>query len=340
MSTQITLRQAEALLAFFGGQDAEVTIAAESPGLSPGLYAWLTEHPDEGAQYLGPTEVDDDLADQERPPTPAVQPNSVTQAWVLLQALVEAVRVFRNEAALARLGGLRGTRGYIGLCQAWDDARDWLEAAPAPAHPIGEVVVSTSLTGEDGLQMIKWAADAPPITLGMKLYASANEAQPNEWKEAVLDALAAWPGMDFAQDTPPRKIVEAALEMEWHAARDLTAPGQPVRNVLTAAARDVLAERQRQVGLEGFTPEHDDEHDAGELASAACAYALTAADKLSPYSQGDGNYEAIHPSAWPWASEWWKPGTARRMLEKAGALIIGEMDRIDRAAGNSATKGE
>lgn len=63
----ITLRQAEQLLAFFGGHDAEITVACESPGLTPGLYAWPTDDPGEGSAYLGATEVDDDLADRGRP---------------------------------------------------------------------------------------------------------------------------------------------------------------------------------------------------------------------------------------------------------------------------------
>lgn len=63
----ITLRQAEQLLAFFGGHDAEITVACESPGLAPGLYAWLTDDPGEGSAYLGPTEIDDELANNGRP---------------------------------------------------------------------------------------------------------------------------------------------------------------------------------------------------------------------------------------------------------------------------------
>jgi hypothetical protein len=47
----------------------------------------------------------------------------------------------------------------------------------------------------------------------------------------------------------------------------------------TAAASDVLAERQRQVTAEGWTPEHDDEHSDGEMALAASSYALYAHKK-------------------------------------------------------------
>lgn len=104
-------------------------------------------------------------------------------------------------------------------------------------------------------------------------------------------------------------------------------------NALTQAACDVLAERQRQISAEGWTPQHDDEHDSGELAAASCSYALAAADQLHPQSQGDGGFADHMPPTWPWDASWWKPGRdPRRMLEKAGALILAEMERIDRAA--------
>lgn len=112
----------------------------------------------------------------------------------------------------------------------------------------------------------------------------------------------------------------------------------------SSAALDVLAERQRQINAEGWTPEHDDEHDGGELAVAAAAYALHAADHLHPQSQGDGGDKA--PTCWPWHNAiagrgegpeksepaWWKPGKPRRNLIKAAALIIAEIERLDRAA--------
>ncbi|HHN0557141.1 TPA: hypothetical protein ACRNVP_005689 [Pseudomonas aeruginosa] len=118
------------------------------------------------------------------------------------------------------------------------------------------------------------------------------------------------------------------------------APG----NSVPQAWLDVQAERRRQVEAEGWTPEHDDEHDSGELAAAGAAYALHAADHLNPYSQGDGGDEA--PSCWPWHDgiagrgegpektepAWWKPSTPRRDLVKACALALAEIERLDRAA--------
>jgi hypothetical protein len=39
------------------------------------------------------------------------------------------------------------------------------------------------------------------------------------------------------------------------------------------------------------------------------------------------------PKMWPWARQWWKPTGARRDLVKAAALLLAEIERIDRAAG-------
>lgn len=100
---------------------------------------------------------------------------------------------------------------------------------------------------------------------------------------------------------------------------------------MSEAARDVLAERRRQVEVEGFTPEHDDEHDACEMADAAAAYALY----YSGWAEGGRPVEV-----WPadWSHKWWKPTTPRRDLVKAGALILAEIERIDRAAAKGGSK--
>lgn len=93
-------------------------------------------------------------------------------------------------------------------------------------------------------------------------------------------------------------------------------------DALTDAARDVLAERQRQISAEGWTPEHDDNNTAEQLALAAVCYALPQGDYTIPEP----------PEFWPWDVAWWKPGDRRRELVKAGALILAEIERLDRAA--------
>jgi hypothetical protein len=82
------------------------------------------------------------------------------------------------------------------------------------------------------------------------------------------------------------------------------------------AILDVIAERQRQQSVEGWTPEHDDEHCNGELAMAAVCYIN---------ETGTVNRNGGKPWGWPWDASWWKPNARRRNLVKAGAL--------DRAAG-------
>ncbi len=103
------------------------------------------------------------------------------------------------------------------------------------------------------------------------------------------------------------------------------APQSPETSI-SAAARDVLAERQRQIDVEGWTPEHDDAHGYGDLARAAACYALTIREWRFRI---DGALNVLE-YLWPWSLEWWKPTTRRRDLVKAAALILAEIERIDR----------
>ncbi|WP_241243328.1 hypothetical protein [Pseudomonas aeruginosa] len=82
---------------------------------------------------------------------------------------------------------------------------------------------------------------------------------------------------------------------------------------------DVQAERRRQITAEGWTPDHDDLYCAAELPRAAAAYILSGA-----------NDEA--PAIWPFSAKWWKTRDARANYMRAGALILAEIERLDRAA--------
>ncbi|WP_352474201.1 hypothetical protein [Citrobacter koseri] len=88
------------------------------------------------------------------------------------------------------------------------------------------------------------------------------------------------------------------------------------------AILDVIAERQRQKAVEGWTSEHDDKYGKSQLLWASSCYVL---NTIQPFNR--------IPMDWPWAPEWWKPTGPRRDLVKAGALILAELERIDRAAG-------
>lgn len=87
----------------------------------------------------------------------------------------------------------------------------------------------------------------------------------------------------------------------------------------TAAERDVLAERRRQVEAEGYTPEHDDQYHLGELAEYAAVHAILAAGTSRDWPHLDAICD------WPV-----KTDEPRRMLVKASALILAEIESLDR----------
>ena len=91
----------------------------------------------------------------------------------------------------------------------------------------------------------------------------------------------------------------------------------------TQAEKDVLAERRRQIDVEGRTTESDDRHIDCQLARAAATYALCT-------EPGQLKLQGI--TVWPWGPHWWKFTDYRRNLVKSGALIVAEIERVDRAA--------
>jgi hypothetical protein len=108
----------------------------------------------------------------------------------------------------------------------------------------------------------------------------------------------------------------------------------------------IAAERVRQVTDEGWTPEHDDEYEKGEMASAAACYA----SPVLIYVKHDAANATIYRDPWPWDEEWDKRscdgnvvkpnesatvGKRIKMLAKAGALCAAEIDRLVRIANNS-----
>jgi hypothetical protein len=86
----------------------------------------------------------------------------------------------------------------------------------------------------------------------------------------------------------------------------------------------IAAERKRQIEEEGFTEIDDVYWESGELARAAMCYCM---EPDIDYEAGD---EPAIPKEWPWEDQWWKPTPDNRIreLEKAGALIAAEIDRI------------
>lgn len=175
------------------------------------------------------------------------------------------------------------------------------------------------------------AAAAPTIQ------AAPQPADPQELLpeiQRLQRALAFWLPMVPSEDHPLQERIahDAFLLAEYYGPDEpsayelghvaLAGTGAPVAqgDALTQAARDVLAERQRQISDEGWTPEHDDTHGPFALGTAAGCYAMY----TLAFPEGDP------PPGWPWATEWWKPRDHRRNLVKAGALILAELERFDR----------
>lgn len=97
------------------------------------------------------------------------------------------------------------------------------------------------------------------------------------------------------------------------------------RDLSMFIAVQIVDERQRQIGGEGYSTSHDDEHIEGEIAMAASVYA-----DPSPETENSGGGR-FTPKRWPWNPSWYKPkADRRRELIIAGALIVAEIERLDR----------
>lgn len=97
-------------------------------------------------------------------------------------------------------------------------------------------------------------------------------------------------------------------------------------------------ERMRQQA-KGFTLDHDDQHELGELTEAAQCYACVASAQIRgsgveewPVDMFNGFYDSL--LEWPFEESAYHPSEhALTNLVKAGAMIVAEIERVHRAAG-------
>jgi hypothetical protein len=84
----------------------------------------------------------------------------------------------------------------------------------------------------------------------------------------------------------------------------------------------IAAERKRQIKDEGFTAWYDSRWVDDELAAAAASYAY-------PEDEGHISWRRV---VWPFSEDRFKPTPENRIreLERAGALIAAEIDRLQR----------
>lgn len=146
-----------------------------------------------------------------------------------------------------------------------------------------------------------WAADWPHEEPPAYLLA-------DDQGERIVVAVCAITGQEPADidgDAAAEEVLTLAVE---HAAERLT-PG----------AREVAAERHRQITEEGYNQDADLAYDAGTLGRAAGSYLLAAS--------ADHPESTPVPGSWPWTAETWKPSADRRRnLVKAAALLVAEVD--------------
>jgi hypothetical protein len=97
---------------------------------------------------------------------------------------------------------------------------------------------------------------------------------------------------------------------------------------------EIFSERLRQITVESHSLEDDDALPHGQLSMAASEYTLAAAEQIEASHFGRAAPDLTAPGqGWPGADDRWKPKDARRNLIRAAALIVAEVERMDRASG-------
>lgn len=93
----------------------------------------------------------------------------------------------------------------------------------------------------------------------------------------------------------------------------------------------IAEERQRQIEKEGWSAEHDDQHENEELAKAAACYALPESYRDTLIQPVGGLMRwVLWRYIWPFNFSWWKPTPENRIKEltKSGAFNAAEIDRL------------
>lgn len=111
------------------------------------------------------------------------------------------------------------------------------------------------------------------------------------------------------------EIIDCELGYAEESFKEMEKNRETVKGVLG----EIQTERSRQIAIEGWSPDHDDQrHQEGDLGRAGAAYALKSAGVRTAKKH------------WPWGDEGWKPKSKREDLIRAAALIVAEIERLDR----------
>lgn len=260
-------------------------------------------------------------------PTPEIIAGAAIAAWPTASAADVDLARAAAPLVLMKLNMAPGTSIELlaaGLATMAPAYRAMLAAAPAaPAAEHNSQDPACSCPSGNG--SLRWPCSVHAA-------ADAQNAVTDGWKWVPLEPTEAMvhAGEDVEPPRPFGKVYRAMLAV----APTARVPA-PVDGMQSAAVRDVLAERRRQVEAEGYEVAHDDEHVQGEIGAYAAFYAMPPGAREWPAEEtghGATRGEAIVPEGWGPP----KPGDRRRELVKAGALILAELERLDRAAAQPA----
>jgi hypothetical protein len=106
-----------------------------------------------------------------------------------------------------------------------------------------------------------------------------------------------------------------------------------------AVIEEVIAERRRQIA-KGYDAAHDDAHDDGSIATAAAVYALHPFVWHLVITEGSKRRLLSLADFWPWEWSQFEPADERRNLVRSAAMIIAEIERLDRALADAKGDGK
>ena len=211
----------------------------------------------------------------------------------------------RDTRTLFSLSGVKVDRKNGTHHNALDDARAQAEAAVCALRDLRAYVIKATL--EIGDELVRFCPHCGSVG---EVEAAYRNCCPD-------GAAARYMPKSIAEQC--RSTFKLAISAASSTPSKIAGAEKSQNAVHTKAAHDVLAERRRQVEVEGRMPERDDKYGNEELGHAAACYVL--------YGDPD-----CQPDLWPWPRHWWKPRDHRTNLVRAGALVLAEIERLDRAA--------
>lgn len=102
-------------------------------------------------------------------------------------------------------------------------------------------------------------------------------------------------------------------------------------NAVSKAIKDVVSERNRQKNEEFYSDAQDDSYVNNELTRASASYVNHVVGRSWIHLSKPSVYQSeIVPDLWPWSEQSWKPKSPRQDIVRATALLISEIERLDR----------